>query len=57
MTTEPDTEHNEAAAPPKRVVVKEERYSWPPSATAVWTFMVALFMLGGPFTWWAVSRG
>lgn len=35
---------------------KEEIFSWPPSTTGVVLFMVALFCLGGPATWWAVSR-
>ncbi len=35
---------------------KEERFSWPPSTTSVVLLMVALFCLGGPATWWAVSR-
>lgn len=35
---------------------REEIFSWPPSTTGVVLFMVALFCLGGPATWWAVSR-
>lgn len=55
--TDPDTQGTGSSAPRERVVAKEERYPWPPSATVVWGFMVVVFMLGGPFTWWAVSRG
>lgn len=39
-----------------RVEAKEEHVAWPPSPTAVLLFVVVMFSLGGPFTWWAVSR-
>lgn len=55
--TDPDTERSGPTSPRERAVAQEERHPWPPSAAMVWTFIVVVFMLGGPFTWWAVSRG
>ena len=45
-----------AATGGRKNEAREEIFSWPPSTTAVVLFMVALFCLGGPATWWAVSR-
>lgn len=54
------TDHKADGGGPARrhgaVVAREERVAWPPSASAVWIFVVALFCLGGPATWWAVTR-
>lgn len=33
-----------------------ERYTWPPDPVAVQVFVLAVFALGGPLTWWAVTR-
>jgi hypothetical protein len=56
MMTEPETRQNGSTARRERSVAKEEAHPWPPSATAVWAFVVAVFMLGGPLTWLAVTR-
>jgi hypothetical protein len=56
MTTDPEARPDGSAARRERAVAKEETYPWPPSATTVWVFIVAVFMLGGPLTWMAVSR-
>lgn len=53
---EPDTTRGEVSVARQRTEAREERFTWPPSATAVWLFMVLAFMLGGPATWWAVTR-
>ncbi len=34
----------------------DDGFSWPPSANAVFLFVVVLFALGGPLTYWAVLR-
>ncbi len=54
--TDPGTTGPGAPVPRERTEAREERYSWPPSATTVWLFMIVAFMLGGPATWWAVTR-
>ncbi|HEU4513652.1 MAG TPA: hypothetical protein VFR87_11160 [Nocardioidaceae bacterium] len=56
MTTDPETRHTESTTRRERAVAKEETHPWPPSATTVWVFIVAAFMLGGPLTWMAVTR-
>ena len=56
MTTDPRLTQRGPSVPRARTEASEDRYSWPPSATTVWLFMVLLFMLGGPATWWAVTR-
>jgi hypothetical protein len=33
-----------------------DRYRWPPDPVAVQLFVLAVFAVGGPLTWWAVSR-
>ncbi len=51
--TPPDAPHEEEAGfgPPL-----DDGFSWPPSAGAVFLFVVVLFCLGGPLTYWAVLR-
>ncbi len=56
MTTGHDESRPGPSAPRARVEASEDRFPWPPSATMVWGFMVGLFMLAGPLTWWAVTR-
>ncbi len=34
----------------------DDGFSWPPSANAVFLFVVVLFALGGPLTYYAVLR-
>jgi hypothetical protein len=33
-----------------------DRYRWPPDPVAVQLFVLAVLALGGPLTWWAVTR-
>jgi hypothetical protein len=56
MTTDPETTQRGSSVPRERTEASEDRYSWPPSAVTVWLFIVLAFMLGGPATWWAVTR-
>ncbi len=56
MTTGPDESRPGPSAPGGRTEASEDHYPWPPSATMVWGFMILIFMLGGPLTWWAVTR-
>ena len=56
MTTDPGTTEREPSVPRESTEAREDRYSWPPSAATVWLFIVVVFMLGGPATWWAVTR-
>ena len=56
MTTDADESRPGPSAPRGRTEASEDRYPWPPSATTVWLFIVLVFMLGGPATWWAVTR-
>ncbi|ANH39253.1 hypothetical protein I601_2837 [Nocardioides dokdonensis FR1436] len=56
MTTEADETRPGPPGPRARTEASEDQYPWPPSATTVWLFLVLVFMLGGPATWWAVTR-
>lgn len=56
MTMDADETRPGPSTPRMRTEAREDRYPWPPSATTVWLFIVLVFMLGGPATWWAVSR-
>jgi hypothetical protein len=33
-----------------------DRYRWPPDPVEVQLFVLAMLALGGPLTWWAVTR-
>ncbi len=49
-TSDPSPEQAEGSLP------HDDGFSWPPSARAVAVFVVVLFCLGGPLTYWAVLR-
>jgi hypothetical protein len=36
--------------------VDPQRYPWPPNPARVQVFVLLVLILGGPLTWWAVTR-
>ncbi len=56
MTTDPRTTPGTSREEDVYGPSLDDGFSWPPSARAVFLFVVVLFCLGGPLTYWALLR-